>query len=154
MGSNDETVSGEVTKRLEPTRAIGLECVPFKERRVKSVCVIYKLLKVFQGNLGQEGRAPKVLEKAIKTVSPETDDDVVLVGYIAKRSGICVIYKLLNVFQGNLGREGRAPKVLEKAIKTVGPETDDDVVLVGYIAKRSWNARCQRNLQKIEHHFR
>ena len=42
--------------------------------------------------------------------------------------------KLLKVFQCNLGSEGRATQILEEAIKTVGPEANDYVVLVGYIS--------------------
>jgi hypothetical protein len=53
---------------------------------IESVGVIDKFLKVLQGNLGSEGRAPRVLEMAIKAVCPRTNDDVVFVGYIAQRS--------------------------------------------------------------------
>ena len=53
-GSNDDTIPGEVAKRLEPNRMVGLESIPFEKSRVESVCVIYKFLKVFQGNLGRE----------------------------------------------------------------------------------------------------
>ena len=55
----------------------------FRGGRVESVCVIDEFLKIFQGNLGREGRTPEVLEKAIKTICPQTDDYVVLVRYIA-----------------------------------------------------------------------
>jgi hypothetical protein len=41
-------------------------------------------LKVLQGNLGSEGRALQVLEKAIKAACPKTNDDVIFVGYIAQ----------------------------------------------------------------------
>jgi hypothetical protein len=40
----------------------------------------------------------------------------------------------LKVFKGNLRREGRAPQILEKVIKTVGSEVNDYVVLLGYIS--------------------
>jgi hypothetical protein len=47
---------------------------------------------------------------------------------------------IMKVFQRNLGSEGRAPQILEEAIKTVGPEANDYVVLVGcilyFVAKR------------------
>jgi hypothetical protein len=33
----------------------------------------------------------------------------------------------LKIFQGNLGREERVPKVLEKAIKTICPQMDDTI---------------------------
>jgi hypothetical protein len=40
----------------------------------------------------------------------------------------------LKVFQGNLGRKGRAAQILEEAIKAVGPEANDYVVLLGYVS--------------------
>jgi hypothetical protein len=58
-----------------------LECIPFEKGSVK--CVINEFLKVLQGNLGCEGRAPQVLEKAIEAVGPE-NGNVVFVGYIAQ----------------------------------------------------------------------
>lgn len=51
---------------------------------VESVSVIDKFLKVLQGNLGSEGRAPQILKKGTKAVCPKTNDDVVFVGYIAQ----------------------------------------------------------------------
>jgi hypothetical protein len=51
---------------------------------------------------------------------------------------VCVINQFLKVLIGNLGREERAPPILEEAIKTVGPEVNDYVVLsqVYFVAKR------------------
>ena len=51
--SDDNTISSKVTKRLKPTRMIGLECVPF-EGHIESICITYKFLKIFQGNLGRD----------------------------------------------------------------------------------------------------
>jgi hypothetical protein len=59
-GSNDNTTSREVAKSLQPTHVIVLECIPLEKGHVESVCVVDKLLKVLQGNLGNEGRAPQV----------------------------------------------------------------------------------------------
>jgi hypothetical protein len=101
-GGDDNAIPREVAKSFKPTRAIILERIPLEKGRVKSVSVIYKFLEIFQGNLGSEGRPPQILEKAIKAI---------------------------------------------------GPETNDDVVLVGYIAQRGRNASRQRDLQKVEHHF-
>jgi hypothetical protein len=87
-GSNNNTISREVAKRLEPTHAIGLKCVLFEEGRVESVSVINEFLKIFQGNLGSEGRPPQVLEKAIETICPQADDNVVFVGYFQSEVGM------------------------------------------------------------------
>ena len=53
---------------------------------------------------------------------------------------VCIIDKFLNVFQSDLGREGRASQILEEAIKVIGPEANDYVVLLGYVSKRSGDA--------------
>ena len=79
----DDTISSEVIKNLEPTCTIIQECIPLQKGRVESVCVIKKFLKVFQGNLGSEGRALQILEEAIKTVGPEASDYVARVRYIS-----------------------------------------------------------------------
>jgi hypothetical protein len=71
----------KVAKRLEPNSGIGLKCVLFEEGRVESVSVINEFLNIFQGNLGSEGRPLQVLEKAIETICPQADDNVVFVGY-------------------------------------------------------------------------
>jgi hypothetical protein len=85
-GSNDDTISREVARSPQPTRAIVLECIPLEKSHVESVCVVDKLLKELQGNLGNEGRAPQVLEKSMETVGPEANDDVIFVGYVSQRS--------------------------------------------------------------------
>jgi hypothetical protein len=73
--------------RLPRACTIIQESIPLEKRGVESVCVINKFLKVFIGNLGREGRAPQILEEAIKTVGPEVNDYVVLsrVYFVAKR---------------------------------------------------------------------
>ena len=48
-----------------------LKTILLKKGRVEGVCIMDKFLKVFQGNLGREGRAPQILEEAIKAVGPE-----------------------------------------------------------------------------------
>jgi hypothetical protein len=85
--NNDDTISCEVAKSLQPTCAIVLECIPLEKSHVESVPVIDKFLMVLQGNLGNEGRAPQVLEMPIEAVGPEANDNVVFVGYISHRSG-------------------------------------------------------------------
>jgi hypothetical protein len=74
---NDDTISWGVTKSLHNNPSI-----PLEKRGVKSVCVINKFLKVSICNLGREGKAQQILEEAIKTVGPEVNDYVVLLGCI------------------------------------------------------------------------
>jgi hypothetical protein len=80
---NDDVISCKVTESLKPTCTIIQEAIPLKKRCIKCVCVIYKFLKVFQGNLGREGRTPQILKEAIKAVGPEANDYVVLLRYVA-----------------------------------------------------------------------
>ena len=47
---------------------------------------------------------------------------------------VCVMNKFLNILQGNLRSEGRVMQIIEEAIKTVGPEVNDYIVLVRYIS--------------------
>jgi hypothetical protein len=44
-------------------------------------------------------------------------------------------------------------RVLKKVIEAVGPETNDNVVFVGYVAKGGWNASGRRYFQEIKHHL-
>ena len=74
--SDDDVILSKAAKHLEPTRIISLECVPFEEGRVKSVCIIVKFLKVFQGNLGRKEKVPEVFEKAIETICPQMNDNI------------------------------------------------------------------------------
>jgi hypothetical protein len=67
------TAPSEVAKSIEPTCTIIQERVPLEKGCVKSVCVMNKLLKVFQRNLGSEGRASQILE-VIGTVGPGAND--------------------------------------------------------------------------------
>jgi len=70
---HEDTTSREVARSLEPTRAVVLECIPFEKGCVESVCVITEFLKVFQGDIGSEGRAPQVLEQAVETVGSKAN---------------------------------------------------------------------------------
>jgi hypothetical protein len=81
--SDDDAISCEVTEGLEPTCTIVQERIPLEKGRVESVCVINKFLKIFQGNLGIEGRATQILEEAIKAVGPKANDYVILLGYVS-----------------------------------------------------------------------
>jgi hypothetical protein len=99
---NDYAISREISKSFEPTGTIAGECLPLEEGGVESVSKIYEFLEIFQSDLG---------------------------------------------------RVGRTAQILEETIKTVGPETNDDVVLVGYISQRARNTRGERDLQKVEHHL-
>jgi hypothetical protein len=77
---NDDTIPCEVTKSLHDNPR---KYIPVEKRGVGSVYVINKFLAVFIGDLGREGRAPQILEEAIKTVGPEVNDYVALLGYIS-----------------------------------------------------------------------
>lgn len=66
-GSNDDVISGEAFKGLEPTCPIFPERIPFEESGVECVCVINKLLEVFQGNLGCGRGTPQVFEGGKKS---------------------------------------------------------------------------------------
>ena len=76
-GGNDDAISRKIAKGLEPVGTIVREGVPFEEGGVESVGVVNEFLKVFKRNLGSERRSPQVLQEAIKTVGPKTNDDVV-----------------------------------------------------------------------------
>lgn len=65
---NDDAIPCKVTESLEPTSTIIQETIPLEKRCVEAVCIIDKFLNVFQGNLGREGRAPQILEEAIKAM--------------------------------------------------------------------------------------
>jgi hypothetical protein len=80
---NDNTIPGKITESLEPTCPIVQERIPLDKGRVESVCIINEFLKVFIGDLGSKRRTPQILEEAIKTVGPESNDYVVLLGYIS-----------------------------------------------------------------------
>jgi hypothetical protein len=67
--SNDNKISREVAKSLWPTHAIVIECIPLEKGCVESACIVDKLLKILQGNLGNEGRASQVLEKLMEKQS-------------------------------------------------------------------------------------
>jgi hypothetical protein len=45
--------------------------------------------------------------------------------------GVCIINKLLKIFQLHLGSKRRAPQIIEEVIKAVGSEVNDYIVLVG-----------------------
>ena len=50
-GSNDNVISHEVTKGLEPTSMLFFEGVPFEEGSIECVCIVNEFLEIFQGNL-------------------------------------------------------------------------------------------------------
>jgi hypothetical protein len=77
---NDDTILCKVAKSLEPTCAIVQESIPLEKGCVEGVCVINKLLKVFQCN---DGRAPQILKEVIETAGPVANNYVVLVRYIS-----------------------------------------------------------------------
>jgi hypothetical protein len=85
--SNEDAISREVAKGLEPTRAIFFECVPFEERSVEGVCIVNEFLEVFQGDLGRGRRTPQVLEETMEAVGPEANNDIVFLGYVFERRG-------------------------------------------------------------------
>ena len=67
---DDDAIPCEVTESLEPTGTIIQERISLEKGGVESICVINKFLEVFQGDLGIEGRAPQILEEAIKADRP------------------------------------------------------------------------------------
>jgi hypothetical protein len=83
-GRNDDAISREVAESLEPIGTVVRKRVPFEECGVKGVCIVDKLLEIFKCNLGSERRTPQVLQEAIETVGPETNDDVVFLGNLAQ----------------------------------------------------------------------
>jgi hypothetical protein len=52
------------------------------------VCVVNKLLKIFNSDLGSEGRTSQVLEETIKVIRPKTNDDILLSGILHSDAGI------------------------------------------------------------------
>ena len=84
-GGNDDEISHEVAKGLKPTSAIFFERVPFEEGSVECVCIVNEFLEIFQGDLGCGRGMPQVLEETIEAVGPETNNDIVFLGYVFER---------------------------------------------------------------------
>jgi hypothetical protein len=81
-GGNDDVISGEAFKSLKPTHPIFFEHILFEESGVEHVCIIPKLLEVFQGDLGCGRGTPQVLEGGRKVISQETNNDIVMLEYV------------------------------------------------------------------------
>jgi hypothetical protein len=61
--------------------------------------------------------------------------------------GIRIVYKVLEVLKSELGSKRGATERLEKLVKGIGPEADNDVVLCGNVAERCGDGRGEGDFE-------
>ena len=75
---------------------------------------------------------------------------------LLKDSGIesiGVVDEILEMFESQKGGKGGASQGFEKFVKSVGPETNNNIIFRGDIPEGGRDAGCQRNFEEIVHHF-
>jgi hypothetical protein len=84
-----------------------------------------------------------ILREVAKCLEPTSGIGLKCVLYKEGRvESVNVINEFLNIFQGNLGSEGRPLQVLEKAIETICPQADDNLSGI-------FKAKQKRQMPKI-----
>ena len=107
-GSNDDAISREVAKGLEP---------PFKGGSVKRVGVVDELLEIFQGDLGRGRGMPQVLKETVKVVGPKANNDIAFLRYVFERCGNVGCQISRQLVEDQLGKAGKHVELIPAGLK-------------------------------------